>query len=119
MFGRLILGDDDALLYSALQSLFARPGANDLVLKRRKGFVKIALRSGASLVPVYAFGENSTYRWALLIFTSDICPRLVCVRMPSAQRCWSRRGNPPSVSPSAGRPTSCPLAALFAASSAA
>lgn len=46
------------------ESLFARPGANDLVLKRRKGFVKIALRSGASLVPVYAFGENSTYRTA-------------------------------------------------------
>ena len=47
-----------------LQSLFAKPGANDLVLKRRKGFVKIALRTGASLVPVYSFGENATFRTA-------------------------------------------------------
>lgn len=38
------------------QSLFARPGANQLVLRKRKGFIKVALRSGASLVPVYVFG---------------------------------------------------------------
>lgn len=25
--------------------------------------MKVALRTGASLVPVYAFGENSTFRW--------------------------------------------------------
>jgi 1-acyl-sn-glycerol-3-phosphate acyltransferase len=42
-----------------VQSLFARPGANDLVLKRRHGFIKIALRTGASLVPVYAFGGRA------------------------------------------------------------
>lgn len=49
----------------SLQSLHAKPGANDLVLRRRRGFVKIALRTGASLVPVYAFGENSTFRCAM------------------------------------------------------
>lgn len=46
----------------AKESLFAIPGKNTLVLKRRKGFVKIALQTGASLVPVYAFGENNMYR---------------------------------------------------------
>ncbi|KAL4857622.1 Diacylglycerol O-acyltransferase 2 [Chlorella vulgaris] len=46
------------------ESLFARPGANQLVLRKRKGFIKVALRSGASLVPVYVFGENSTFRTA-------------------------------------------------------
>jgi len=33
----------------------------DLTLKDRKGFVKLAIRNGASLVPVYNFGENKTY----------------------------------------------------------
>jgi 1-acyl-sn-glycerol-3-phosphate acyltransferase len=27
----------------------------------RNGFIKIALQTGASLVPVYAFGENDAY----------------------------------------------------------
>eukprot|EP00887_Chlorella_sp_A99_P004280 scaffold15.g4280.t1 len=44
------------------ESLYAKPGAHELVLNRRKGFVKIALQTGAALVPVYCFGENNTFR---------------------------------------------------------
>jgi len=45
----------------ARESLDARPGAMRLVLGRRKGFVKLAIRTGADLVPVLAFGENELY----------------------------------------------------------
>ncbi|KAF2031720.1 diacylglycerol O-acyltransferas-like protein 2B [Setomelanomma holmii] len=45
----------------ARESLDARPGVIRLVLRRRKGFVKMAIRTGADLVPVLAFGENDIY----------------------------------------------------------
>ncbi|KAJ4312211.1 diacylglycerol O-acyltransferase 1 [Neodidymelliopsis sp. IMI 364377] len=45
----------------ASESLDARPGVVRLVLRRRKGFVKMAIRTGADLVPVLAFGENDIY----------------------------------------------------------
>jgi hypothetical protein len=44
------------------ESLLSRPGAYDLVLRRRRGFVRVALRTGALLVPVVTFGETETYR---------------------------------------------------------
>lgn len=45
----------------ARESLDAQPHLLRLVLKRRKGFVKLAIRTGADLVPVLAFGENELY----------------------------------------------------------
>ncbi len=45
----------------ARESLDAQPNTLRLVLKRRKGFVKLAIRAGADLVPVLAFGENELY----------------------------------------------------------
>jgi len=45
----------------AAESLRAHPGTADLTLKRRLGFIKIAIQHGADLVPVFSFGENDIY----------------------------------------------------------
>ncbi|CDR46643.1 CYFA0S24e01816g1_1 [Cyberlindnera fabianii] len=60
-----ILKDDYSLAIvvgGAQESLLARPGSNDIVLAKRKGFVKLALETGnTALVPCYCFGENNVY----------------------------------------------------------
>lgn len=44
------------------EQLMTEVGQHRVYLKSRKGFVKLALASGASLVPMYAFGENDCYK---------------------------------------------------------
>ncbi|KAL8191274.1 UNVERIFIED_CONTAM: Diacylglycerol O-acyltransferase 2 [Gekko kuhli] len=67
----------------AAESLHSAPGKNSVMLKNRKGFVRLALRHGADLVPVYSFGENEIYnqvifeesswgRWAQKMFQKYI-----------------------------------------------
>ncbi|XP_068600577.1 2-acylglycerol O-acyltransferase 3b [Brachionichthys hirsutus] len=46
----------------AAESLASSPGVNTVVVKQRKGFVRIALEFGADLVPVYSFGENELFK---------------------------------------------------------
>ncbi|XP_061386585.1 2-acylglycerol O-acyltransferase 2-like, partial [Musca vetustissima] len=45
------------LVGGAEESLESHPGRYVLVLKNRKGFVKIAIRSGTPIVPSFSFGE--------------------------------------------------------------
>ena len=45
----------------ATEALYAGKGRNTLVLRRRRGFIKLALETGAHLVPVYSFGENDCF----------------------------------------------------------
>ncbi|KAK0535230.1 diacylglycerol O-acyltransferase 1 [Tilletia horrida] len=45
----------------ATESLKALPGTADLTLRKRLGFIKIAMRNGADLVPVFSFGENDIF----------------------------------------------------------
>eukprot|EP00756_Hemistasia_phaeocysticola_P022067 Hpha_TRINITY_DN15810_c2_g5::TRINITY_DN15810_c2_g5_i1::g.191357::m.191357/K14457/MOGAT2, MGAT2; 2-acylglycerol O-acyltransferase 2 len=51
------------LLYpgGATEALYAGPGKNIVVIRKRRGFVKLALETGASLVPAYTFGENDGF----------------------------------------------------------
>jgi len=45
----------------AQESLYSRPGTSDLCLLKRRGFIRIALATGASLVPVFGFGETDLW----------------------------------------------------------
>jgi 2-acylglycerol O-acyltransferase 2 len=48
----------------AAEALDAQPGTHSLTLNKRQGFFRIALQHGASLVPIYSFGENDLYEQA-------------------------------------------------------
>ncbi|KAJ6617792.1 2-acylglycerol O-acyltransferase 2, partial [Pseudolycoriella hygida] len=53
----------------------AAPNIYKFVLKNRKGFVKIALKTGASLVPAISFGENNIFgknEWRLIRFNGRV-----------------------------------------------
>lgn len=45
----------------ARESLLSRPDTMRIVLRNRQGFIKLAVKTGAHLVPVLAFGENDLY----------------------------------------------------------
>mmetsp|Transcript_15470 Transcript_15470/g.46692 ORF Transcript_15470/g.46692 Transcript_15470/m.46692 type:complete len:324 (-) Transcript_15470:1904-2875(-) len=45
----------------ARESLFVEPGTMNIILDRRMGFVRLAVETGASLVPVICFGENDLF----------------------------------------------------------
>ncbi|KFO29875.1 Acyl-CoA wax alcohol acyltransferase 2, partial [Fukomys damarensis] len=40
---------------------YSLPGSSTLVLKKRFGFVRVALRHGVALIPAYSFGETELY----------------------------------------------------------
>jgi len=48
----------------AAETLRSSPGTADLVLRRRRGFARLALEHGARLVPAYTFGEVELWRQA-------------------------------------------------------
>lgn len=45
----------------AEESLYLEPNVYKTVIKKRKGFARIALKNGASLVPTITFGENDIF----------------------------------------------------------
>ena len=47
-----------------------------LVLNKRKGFIKLALRNGASLVPTFVFGETKLYQQSSILSVTTDLPAL-------------------------------------------
>lgn len=45
----------------AREAFLSAPNAYKIFLRKRKGFVRVAIQSGAALVPVIAFGEPNVY----------------------------------------------------------
>uniref|UniRef100_A0A8D8VH82 Acyltransferase n=1 Tax=Cacopsylla melanoneura TaxID=428564 RepID=A0A8D8VH82_9HEMI len=45
----------------ARESFKCKPGLYEIILKSRKGFVRIALKTGTPLVPVFTFGETDLF----------------------------------------------------------
>ena len=45
----------------ATEALYSAPDSDTLVLKKRLGFVRLALQHGASIVPVFSFNETNTF----------------------------------------------------------
>ncbi|EFN54313.1 hypothetical protein CHLNCDRAFT_25068 [Chlorella variabilis] len=83
LLARLRQGPGSAVFLAvggAAESLLTQPGTMDLVLKRRKGFVRVALEAGADLVPVLAFGENEVYQ------RSQLVPGSLADRMQTATK---------------------------------
>jgi hypothetical protein len=46
----------------AVEAYNSQPGKYKFVVKKRKGFVKVALKNGSPLVPVISFGETDLFR---------------------------------------------------------
>ena len=79
----------------AKEALEASPGVADLVLADRTGFVRCAIRAGADLVPVFAFGENGLFgpqivsRWLQKV--QHFFLKLVGVAPPLCETVFPRR----------------------------
>lgn len=58
----LHLGNSIALVPGgASEGLYAHPGTHKLILKKRLGFIKLAMEEGVDVVPAYSFGETDCY----------------------------------------------------------
>ncbi|XP_053165821.1 2-acylglycerol O-acyltransferase 2 [Hemicordylus capensis] len=72
----------------AREALDARPGAFTLMLKNRKGFIRLAIEHGTPLVPVFSFGENELFdqvenpRGSWLRWTQERLQKVMWISLP-------------------------------------
>ena len=109
------------IIGGAAESLNAHPGKLELVLRKRKGFVRIALQTGASLVPSLGYGENDALWQASnapgtwLRAVQDFTRKYLSFAMPLFYGRWYLpvpRRTPLTIV--TGAPVACPRTALDA-----
>lgn len=74
------------------ECLHLATGAETIFLRKRYGFVKLALQHGAHLVPAFAFGQSDAFRFyrpRLPFGTSFLARRLGCAPILFWGRCCS------------------------------
>lgn len=53
------------LVVGGIEEMFYTPGSareyEQIILRKRKGFIKLALETGADIIPMYSFGANQVY----------------------------------------------------------
>ncbi|XP_036602554.1 2-acylglycerol O-acyltransferase 2-like [Trichosurus vulpecula] len=70
------------------EALDARPGSYTLLLRNRKGFIKLAMLHGAALVPIFSFGENELFdqvdnpQGSWLRWTQDKLQKIMGISLP-------------------------------------
>jgi 2-acylglycerol O-acyltransferase 2 len=76
---------------------YLRNGQETVYIRKRTGFVRIALQEGAPIVPAFAFGQTSAYSFWVL--GPPLLPRKVVNALARALRCmpllmWGAWGSP-------------------------
>ena len=76
---------------------YLRNGQETVYIKKRTGFVRIALQEGAPIVPAFAFGQTSAYSFWVL--GPPLLPKKIVNALARALRCmpllmWGAWGSP-------------------------
>jgi 2-acylglycerol O-acyltransferase 2 len=92
MLGQLSAGNSVILLPGGIKEQLTNCGPHEdvVVLKHRKGFIRLALETGSPLVPVYCFGERRAYvpQRGLLHAASKALKRLLNIGAPAVRGRW-------------------------------
>lgn len=63
---RALLSADQSVIVcpgGVREALYMDPRVETLFLRRRRGFVRLAMERGAPIVPCFAFGQRAAFRW--------------------------------------------------------
>ncbi|KAK4876556.1 hypothetical protein RN001_009062 [Aquatica leii] len=74
----LFVGGSEEIIYASKKDYH-------IVLKKRKGFIRVALRNGSPLIPVFSFGLNRDYKFvdnAFVTCLSNLWASLTTTKMP-------------------------------------
>lgn len=80
----------------ATEALYASPGRHAVYIRSRRGFVKLAIETGASLVPCYSFGECELYgqlsaSWPSLQAAQKKFQKVFGISLPLVTNIWPRK----------------------------